>query len=269
MSKGTNMRSTLFWTAVVAILVYMTLPAVVVVATSFNPTEVMAFPPNGFSLRWYEKALTYPDFQVAFKNSLIVMGVSSTLAMLLGSSFAYLIFHYNFRGRGLLEAALWSPLIVPHFTTGFGFLLLGSHLNLTQGFAVIVMAHLLLVTPFVTRAVFVSLSNVDPNYARAAANLGATPTRVMVKITVPLILPGMIGGWLIASILSLTEFTASLYVTASRTQTLPVAMYNYIREYADPTISAISALLILSTTAIMIIANHFLGLRRILGIDNG
>jgi putative spermidine/putrescine transport system permease protein len=262
------MRNTLFWTAVVAILLYMTIPAIVVLMTSVNPTEVMAFPPEGFSLRWYEKALTYPDFQSAFKTSMIVMLLASTFALLLGSSFAYVIFHYKFRGRGLLEAALWSPLIIPHFTTGFGFLLLGSHLNLTQGYAIIVMAHVLLVTPFVTRAVFVSLSNVDPNFARAAANLGATPKSVLFKVTIPLVLPGMLGGWLIAAILSLTEFTASLYVTASRTQTLPVAMYNYIREYADPTISAISSLLIISTMVIMAIANHFLGLRRILGIDN-
>lgn len=262
------MRSTLFWTAVVAILLYMTIPAVVVLMTSVNPTEVMEFPPQGFSLRWYQKALTYPDFQSAFKTSLIVMLLSSTIAVVLGSTFAYVIHHYKFRGRGLLEAALWSPLVIPHFTTGFGFLLLASHLNLTQGYSVIVLTHVLLVTPFVIRAVFVSLSNVDPNFARAAANLGATPRSVLFKITIPLVLPGMIGGWLIAAILSLTEFTASLYVTASRTQTLPVAMYNYIREYADPTISAISALLIVSTMVIMGIANHFLGLRRILGIDN-
>jgi len=263
------MRSILFWSLVVAILVYMTLPAVVVVATSVNPTELMAFPPTGFSLRWYEKALTYPDFQKAFKSSLIVMALASTLATLLGSTFAFLIFHYEFRGRGLLEAALWSPLIIPHFTTGFGFLLLGSHLSLTQGYAMIVMAHLLLVTPFVTRAVFVSLSNVDANYARAAANLGATPTAVLFKVTLPLVLPGMLGGWLIAAILSLTEFTASLYVTASRTQTLPVAMYNYVREFADPSMAALSVMYIVGTAALIVFANAFLGLGKVLNIEQG
>jgi putative spermidine/putrescine transport system permease protein len=81
-------------------------------------------------------------------------------------------------------------------------------------------------------------------------------------------LPGMAGGWLVATILSFTEFSASLYVTASRTQTLPVAMYNYIREYTDPTIAAISALLIVITTLIMIVANRFLGLRKILAIES-
>jgi putative spermidine/putrescine transport system permease protein len=130
-----------------------------------------------------------------------------------------------------------------------------------------VAAHVLLVLPFVTRTVLVSLQNVDPNLERSAANLGAPPFKVLTKVTLPLLLPGMVGGWLIAAILSLTEFTASLYVTANRTQTLPVAMYTYIREYTDPSIAAVSALLIVATTIIMLIANQLLGLRRVLSLD--
>ena len=159
-------------------------------------------------------------------------------------------------------------MIVPHFTTGFGFLLLGARLDLNQTYLIIIVAHVVLILPFVTRAVYVSLQNIDPNLERAASNLGASPLKVLWRVTVPLMLPGVAGGWLVAVILSLTEFSASLYVTASRTQTLPVAMYHYIREYTDPTIAAISALLILATTAIMLLANRFLGLREILAIES-
>lgn len=261
------MRSVAFWSLVVAILTYMTVPTLVVLMTSVNPTEVLAFPPEGVSFQWYEKALTYPDFQIAFKNGLIVTGCASTLALIVGSAFAWLVQRYEFKGRGLLEAVLWSPLIIPHFTLGFGFLLLGGAFGLQQGYVMIVLAHMVLVMPFVTRAVYVSLSNVDPNLGRAAANLGASPFNVLTRIELPLVLPGMAGGWLIAAVLSLTEFTASLYVTGSRTQTLPVAMYNYIREYADPTVSAISSMLIIATTIIMFIADRAFGLRRVLAID--
>jgi len=260
-------RPCLFWTAVVAILAYMTVPAMVVLATSFSPSATLEFPPSGFSLRWYEKAALYPDFRIALYNGLIVMGFASTLALVVGSAVAFLISRYRFTGRSALEAVLSSPLIIPHFTTGFGFLLLGAQLGLTQSYAIVVAAHVLLVLPFVTRTVHVSLQNVDPNLERSAANLGASPVKVLTRITLPLMLPGMAGGWLIAAILSLTEFTASLYVTASRTQTLPVAMYTYIREYTDPSIAAVSALLIIATTGIMLIANQLLGLRRILSID--
>jgi putative spermidine/putrescine transport system permease protein len=266
--SGHRLRAFLFWALVALLLVYMTLPAVVVVVTSFNPGEVLSFPPNGFSLRWYEKALTYPDFRDAFHNGLVVSLWASTLALVFGTALALLLARYAFRGRGVLEAVLSAPLIIPHFTTGFGFLLLGARLDVTQSYAIVVIAHLVLVLPFVTRAVHVSLQNVDPRFERAAANLGASPGRVLTRVTLPLMLPGMAGGWLVAMILSFTEFSASLYVTASRTQTLPVAMYNYIREYTDPTIAAISTLLIVATTIIMLVANRYLGLRKVLAIES-
>ena len=249
------------------ILIYLTIPALVVVMTSFSPSELLEFPPSGLSLKWYERALTYPDFQQAFGHGLIVTAFASTLALGIGSSFAYLIDRYVFPGRGTLEAILSSPLIVPHFTTGFGFLLLGASVGWGQSYATVIAAHLLLILPFVTRSVYVSLRNLDPDLERAAANLGAPPWGVLSRVTLPLLLPGMTGGWLVAAILSLTEFTASLYVTSHSTQTLPVAMYAYIREYTDPTIAAISALLIAVTTILMIVADRYLGLQRILAID--
>ena len=262
-----KLRVALFWGAVGLILLYMTIPALVVVMTSFSPSELLEFPPAGLSLRWYARALSYPDFRNGFANGLIVTTFASTIALAVGSAFAYLVDRYGFRGRGTLEAVLSSPLIVPHFTTGFGFLLLGAELGLTRSYAIVIAAHVLLVLPFVVRSVYVSLKNIDPRLERAAANLGASPGRVLARVTLPLLFPGMAGGWLIAAILSLTEFTASLYVTEARTQTLPVAMYGYIREYSDPTIAAISALLIIATTLLMLLANRTLGLRRILAID--
>ena len=262
-----KLRAGLFWGAVAAILVYMTIPALVVLMTSFSPSELLEFPPSGLSLRWYARALTYPDFRDAFANGLIVTVFASTIALVVGAAFAYLVDRYAFAGRGVLEAILSSPLIVPHFTTGFGFLLLGARLGLSRSYGIVIAAHVVLVLPFVVRSVYVSLKNIDPRLERAAANLGASPARVLARVTLPLLLPGMAGGWLVAAVLSLTEFTASLYVTAERTQTLPVAMYGYIREYSDPTIAAISALLIIATTALMFAANQYLGLSRVLSID--
>lgn len=263
-----TLRGFLFWSLITIVLAYLVLPAVVVVVASFGNSDIVTFPPQSYSLRWYVRAINYPDFQRAFYSSLIVMLVSSTLATVLGAAFAYLIFRYKFRGQGVLEGILWSPLIIPHFTVGFGFLLLGSQLDLMQSYLIVVLAHVVLVLPFITRAVFVSLCGTDPNFARAAANLGASPSAVLLKITLPLALPGMVGGWLIAAVLSLTEFTASLYVTGSRNQTLPVAMYSYIREYVDPSIACVSALMIALTTLIMIAINYFLDLRRVFGIGN-
>jgi putative spermidine/putrescine transport system permease protein len=120
---------------------------------------------------------------------------------------------------------------------------------------------------FVLRSVYVSLRNLDPSYELAAASLGATPLRVLLTITVPLLLPGLVSGWLFAAILSFNEFTASLFVTSQRTQTLPVAMYNYVREFADPSMAALSVMYIVATAILIAFANRFLGLGKVLNIE--
>jgi putative spermidine/putrescine transport system permease protein len=261
------MQKFLFWTLVSVILGFLTLPAIVVLMTSVNPTEILKFPPQGFSLRWYERVFTYEDFQNSFYNGMIVTLFASTIAAIVGVAAAYLTNRFQFRGRNILDFILASPLIIPRFTTGFGFLLLGSQLGLNSSYTIVVLTHAVLVLPFMMRSVYVSLANIDLSLERSAANLGASPMNVFLRITLPLLTPGIVGGWIVAFILSFTEFTASLYVTSYSTQTLPVAMYTYVREYTDPTIAAISALLIIVTTIGMFLVDRLLGLKRVLAIE--
>jgi putative spermidine/putrescine transport system permease protein len=139
---------------------------------------------------------------------------------------------------------------------------------LARGYAVIVACHVVLVLPFVLRSVYVSLRNLDQRLELAAASLGAPPGRVLITITLPLLLPGLVSGWLFAAILSFNEFTASLFVTVQRTQTLPVALYNYVREYADPSMAAVSVMYIAVTATLLIFANSFLGLGKVLNVEH-
>ena len=129
--------------------------------------------------------------------------------------------------------------------------------------------HKLLVLPFVLRSVYVSLKNLDQRFELAAASLGASPRNVLLTVTLPLLAPGLVSGWLFAAILSFNEFTASLFVTSQRTQTLPVAMYNYVREYADPSMAAVSLMYIVATATVLIIANAYLGLGKMLDVEHG
>src|SRR2546422_6635878 len=110
------------------------------------------------------------------------------------------------------------------------------------------------------------IDNLDPRLKLAPPSLGAPPQRVLVTITIPLLAPGLVSGWLFAAILSFNEFTASLFVTSQRTQTLPVAMYNYVREYADPSMAALSVMYIVATATLLIIANSFFGLGKVLHV---
>ena len=253
---------------VIAILGFLVLPAVVVALAAFNGKAILSFPPDTWSWRWFIKAIAYDDFRAGFHNGLIVTAWASSIALVVGAAFAIALDRYEFRLKHALETVLLSPLIVPHFTVGLGFLILAAQLGLARGFAVVIACHVVLVLPFVLRSVYISLRNLDQRLELAAASLGAPPHRVLATITLPLLIPGLVSGWLFAAILSFNEFTASLFVTAQRTQTLPVAMYNYVREYADPSMAAISVIYIVVTAALLTFANAFLGLGKVLNVEH-
>ncbi len=252
---------------VIAILVFLLLPAAVVTLAAFNDKAILAFPPQQLSWRWFVKAIEYEDFRAGFRNGAIVTLWASSIALVIGAGFAFAIDRYKFRGKSLIETILLSPLVIPHFTVGLGFLILAAELGLARGFTVVVVSHVVLVLPFVLRSVYVSLRNLDVRYELAAASLGAPPGRVLLTVTLPLLLPGLVSGWLFAAILSFNEFTASLFVTSQRTQTLPVAMYNYVREYADPSMAALSVMYIVATALLLTFANTFLGLGKVMNVE--
>jgi putative spermidine/putrescine transport system permease protein len=254
--------------AVLIILGFLLLPAVVVTLAAFNDGALLAFPPQAWSLRWFAKAVEYRDFQEGLRNGLIVTSCSSTLALIVGTAFAFALDHYQFRFKTLIGGVLLSPLVIPHFTIGLGFLILAAQIGLARTYTIVIFCHVILVLPFVLRSVYVSLRNLDPRLELAAASLGAPPGRVLATITLPLLLPGLFSGWLFAAILSFNEFTASLFITTQRTQTLPVAMYNYVRDYADPSMAALSVMYIVATAAVLAFANAFLGLGNVLDVEH-
>jgi putative spermidine/putrescine transport system permease protein len=252
---------------VIAILGFLLLPAIVVTVAAFNGRAILSFPPESWSWRWFAKALAYEDFRAGFHNGLIVTAWASALALAVGAAFAFTLDRYEFRFKRTLETVLLSPLVIAHFTIGLGFLILAAQLGVARGYAVVVACHVVLVLPFVVRSVYISLRNLDPRLELAAASLGAPPARVLLTVTLPLLLPGLVSGWLFAAILSFNEFTASLFVTVQHTQTLPVAMYNYVREYADPSMAAISVIYIVATAALLTFATLFLGLGKVLNVE--
>jgi putative spermidine/putrescine transport system permease protein len=252
---------------VVAILGFLLLPAIVVALAAFNGRAILSFPPETWSWRWFAKALAYEDFRAGVRNGLIVTAWASVIALAVGAGFAFVLDRYEFRFKRALETVLLSPLVIAHFTVGLGFLILAAQLGVARGYGVVVACHVVLALPFVLRSVYVSLRNLDHRLELAAASLGAPPARVLATVTLPLLLPGLVSGWLFAAILSFNEFTASLFVTVQRTQTLPVAMYNYVREYADPSMAAISVIYIVATAALLTFATVFLGLGKVLNVE--
>lgn len=249
---------------VIAVLGFLLCPAIVVLIAAFNAQPILSFPPESLSWHWFARALEHDEFRAGFLNAAFVTFWASLLALVIGASFAYVLDRHKFRGKRALEMVLLSPLIIPHFTIGLGLLILATQFGVGRGYALIVVAHVVLVLPFVLRSVYVSMRNLDRRLELAAASLGATPVRVLFTITIPLLAPGLIAGWLCAAILSFNEFSASLFITTQHTQTLPVAMYNYVREFADPSMAALSVMYIASTALLLGAANAFFGFGRLL-----
>ncbi|HEU5324113.1 MAG TPA: ABC transporter permease [Methylomirabilota bacterium] len=249
--------------AVVLLVAFMTLPTVVVIAVSFNPTAILSFPPAGFSLRWYENVLTHPQFQRAAVNSVLVTGGAVALALPAGTLAALALERGRLRGRSLWAALLLSPLVVPGVAAGLGFLILAAALGLLRSRSVLIAAHVALVLPFVVRSVWVSVRNLDPALERAAASLGATPWRAFRRVTLPLLRPGLFAGLLFAIVVSLNEFVVSLFISNRVTEILPVAMFTYVVNYTDPTIAALSSLFIVATFVVVWLADRYLNLGRV------
>jgi putative spermidine/putrescine transport system permease protein len=249
--------------AVLALVAFMTLPTVVVIAVSFNPTAILSFPPTGFSLRWYANVLGYPQFQRAALNSLLVTGGAVALALPVGTLAALALERGRLRRPNLWATLLLSPLVVPGVAAGLGFLILAAALGLLRSRSVLVVAHVALVLPFVVRSVWVSVRNLDPALERAAASLGATPWRVFRRVTLPLLRPGLFAGLLFAIVVSLNEFVVSLFISNRVTEILPVAMFTYVVNYTDPTIAALSSLFIVATFLVVWLADRYLSLGRV------
>jgi putative spermidine/putrescine transport system permease protein len=253
---------------VLALLLFMTLPTVVVVVASFNSTAILSFPPQGLSLRWYENALTYPQFQKAAVNSVIVTAASAALALPVGTAAALALVRHAPPGGAVWNAAILSPLVIPGVAAGLGFLILAAKLGLLQSRGILIVAHVVLVLPFVVRSVAVSVANLDPMLERAAASLGASPWRAFRRVTLPLLRPGLFAAFLFAVIVSVNEFVVSLFVTNRVTEILPVAMFTYVVNYTDPTMAALSTLFIAATFVVVAIADRLLNLSRIFQIGD-
>jgi putative spermidine/putrescine transport system permease protein len=246
-----------------ALVAFMTLPTVVVIAVSFNPTAILSFPPAGFSWRWYVNVLTYPQFQRAALNSLLVTAGAVALALPIGTLAALALERGRLRAPNLWAALLLSPLVVPGVAAGLGFLILAAAAGLLRSRAVLIVAHVALVLPFVVRSVWVSVRNLDPTLERAAASLGAPPRRVFCRVTLPLLRPGLFAALLFAVVVSANEFVVSLFISNRVTEILPVAMFSYVVNYTDPTIAALSSLFIAATFLMVWLADRYLGLGRV------
>lgn len=244
---------------------FMLAPLVMVVLVSFTDKGYIAMPFDGASWRWYRAILDAPDFIDAFWRSLALAAAAATLATLVAVPAGMAIAWHQFRGREAVLGLLLSPLMVPHVVLGIALLRFLTQIGASGTLSGLTAAHTVIVLPYVLRLVVAAATGFDRSLVQAAQSLGATGWTVFRRIELPLILPGVAGGWMIAFINSFDELTMSLFVASASTQTLPVKMYNHIANTIDPLLASVSTVLIVLTLILMLALDRFYGLDRVLG----
>ena len=235
----------------VAIFVFLIAPIIVIMPLSFNSEPYFTYPMAGFSFRWYEEFFHSQPWLNAIKNSLIV-GISATfIATTLGTLAALGLSRANFPLKAIVLAILISPIIVPIVITAVGMFYLYASLGLVSSYAGLIFAHAALGVPFVVITVTATLSGFDQNMPRAGASCGAAPVRVFFKVTLPLILPGVVSGALFAFVISWDEVVVALFLASVEQHTIPRRMWSGIREWISPTITAVATLLVACSAALL------------------
>jgi len=240
------------------IFFFLIAPIMVMVPLSFNAQpyftytrEMLSFDPDGYSLRWYREFFNSTSWLNSIRNSVLIAICATLVATSLGTLAALGLSRRHMPFRGLIMGILISPMIVPLIISAAGMFFFYSSINLAQTFTGVILAHAALGTPFVIITVTATLVGFDHTLTRAAASLGASPALAFRKITLPLIMPGVISGALFAFITSFDEIVIVLFVAGVEQRTIPREMWSGIREQISPTILAVATILVIMSIALL------------------
>jgi putative spermidine/putrescine transport system permease protein len=242
---------------------FLIAPLFVILPLSFNAEQyihfsakMLALDPEGFSLRWYEDMIygTKNPWGLATKNSLIIAFFATIGSTILGTVDALGLSSRHMPYKAAFMALLISPMIVPLIISGTAIFFFMAKVGLAATHTGIILSHIILGTPFVVITVTATLSGFDHSVTRAAASLGSNPVNTFMKITLPLIMPGVISGALFAFVTSFDEVVVVLFLAGLENTTIPIQMWVGLREQLSPTIMAVATCLIVMSTLILVTA---------------
>ncbi len=239
--------------ATIVALLFLFLPLAVVILFSFHSTASLAFPFEGFSLRWYEKVLGAEEFRAAAQNSLIVATATSIVTLVLGTLTAYGLTRSRGRWRVPLTLLFFLPVTLPGIFVGIALLVYFSEFQFQLSLGTVLIAHCLFVFPFFLLVAQAALNRTDPALEEAASDLGASKFLVFRRVTLPQVWPILVGAAALAFALSFDEFIITFFVVGPDA-TLPLYVWSGLRRNTDPSINTVSTLLLIATTVPCLIA---------------
>lgn len=239
------------WAAALAGYAFLYVPLAIVVAYSFNNSRLNA-EWVGFTLDWYAKLFHDQDMLVAAGNSLAIALVASLVSTVLGTAAGVAMYRYPSR---MLSVLVLAPIAIPEILMGVSLLIFFVLLNFTLGLVSVALAHIAFCIGFVAIVVRARLAGMDETLTEAARDCGASPWNTFRYVTLPLIMPGVIAGALMAFTLSIDDFVITFFTAGAGTVTLPLQIYSMIKIAVTPEVNAVSSLLMLLTLALIIIAS--------------
>ena len=238
-------------------------PLALVVLTSFSSGDYFSFPPPGFSLRWFHEFFSLPNMRAAFLLSLELAIGTSFVSITLGVMAALYVSRWRGRTAGIMQSLFMAPLVFPTIILGLALLLCYRLIGMPvlPGLA---LAHVLVGLPYCFRATLSSLQSFDVTLEEAGASLGASPLRCFFLITLPLIWPGVVSGWLFAFIVSFGELNTALFLTGPGVTTLPIEIFSYLQfQGSQLVIAAASTLQVGMILFLVLLVERAIGLGRI------
>jgi len=240
------------WIAAGAGYAFLYIPLVIVIVYSFNNSRLNA-EWVGFTLDWYDKLFHNDEMLAAAGNSLLIALTTSLVSTALGTMAGVAMYRYNLR---LLPLLVLTPIAIPEILMGVSLLIFFVLVNFTLGLVSVTLAHIAFCIGFVAIVVRARLAGMDESLTEAARDCGATPWEAFRYVTLPLIMPGVIAGALMAFTLSIDDFVITFFTAGAGTVTLPLQIYSMIKIAVTPEVNAVSTLLMLLTLALIIIASR-------------
>ena len=251
--------------AVLLLFVFLLAPVILVVPLSFSSASNLVWPPPGWSTRWYGAMVNQAGLVQAAWNSLVLGAGVAAICLLCGIPAALALDRGRFRGRAALLALITAPLLLPTIVIGLALLIIFVGAGLLGSWTGLVVAHLVITLPYAVRVLSTALSTLPPGLEDAAASLGAPPWRVFQRVTLPLMLPGVVATAAITFLVSFDEVVISLFVVGPQLTTLPVALFRYVESRTDPLVAAVSTVLVALTMLVVLVLDRAVGLRRAVG----
>ena len=235
----------------VLILVFLYLPIAVLATMSVNESVLYELPVR-FTFKWYEELAGNDRLITAGLNSLWLALANTVIATALGTMAAFAFARFRFRGRTVLQLLLFPPITIPWLIIGTSMLIMFFWTGIGRGLHAMLIGHVALSLPYVIVVVGARLASFGPELEEAAASLGATPIQRFIRVSVPIMAPGMVAASLFAFAISFDQFVISYFLAPPGVSTLPVEIYSAIRKGFTPEVNAISTIVIVFSMAIML-----------------